>query len=78
MIVLFAVSMLTPAQVDQVPIATEAKPKTSYVCKTVRQTGSIVKKASVCLTRKQWARVNDEAEQLSRKMVYEGGGTGSY
>lgn len=39
------------------------------VCKTEQETGSLVKKHKTCLTRKQWAYVNDQHESYARKMV---------
>ncbi|UAJ10349.1 hypothetical protein [Polymorphobacter megasporae] len=54
-----APAALTPAEVY----------KSQVVCKTEQETGSLVKKHKTCLTRKQWAYVNDQHESYARKMV---------
>ena len=53
------VAALTPAQVKA----------TEVVCKSEIETGSLVKRRKQCLTRKQWAYVNDQHESAARKMV---------
>jgi hypothetical protein len=54
-----AVAAMTPAEIY----------KSQVVCRSEQETGSLVKKHKTCLTRKQWAYVNDQHENYARKMV---------
>lgn len=54
-----AVAAMTPAEIY----------KSQVVCRSEQETGSLVKKHKTCLTRKQWAYVNDQHESYARKMV---------
>jgi hypothetical protein len=71
---------LMAAQADVAPLPTpDAPPKSDYICKTVRHTGSHLKKSFVCLTKKDWGRIIDANEAFSRRMVDEArGGSNSY
>ncbi len=57
------------------PVATVAamSPAEAYkaqiVCRSDQETGSLVKKHKTCLTRKQWAYLNDQHESFARKMI---------
>jgi len=53
------VATMTPADVY----------KTQIVCRSEVETGSLMKKRKTCLTRKQWAYVNDQHESYARKLV---------
>lgn len=44
------------------------------ICKTSLETGSLVKKNKVCLTKKQWVYVNNESEAAARKIVDDNSG----
>ncbi len=58
-------------QPEPVTVAPAPQANSAYVCKTIRHTGSQIKKSLVCLTKKEWARMSDENENFSRRMVDE-------
>jgi len=62
-----SVAVLTPAQA-------KAAKANEVVCKSNLETGSLVKQPKQCLTRKQWAYVNDQHEGFARKMVQDNAG----
>lgn len=44
----------------------------SIRCRTVRVTGSLVKKGKVCKTLAEWRRMNESGNDLARRMVEDG------
>ena len=62
-----SVAVLTPAQA-------KAAKANEVVCKSNLETGPLVKQHKQCLTRKQWAYVNDQHEGFARKMVQDNAG----
>ena len=53
----------TPAEMAAI------KYRTELVCKTSIETGSLIAKRKTCLTRKQWAYVNEAHEDEARKLM---------
>lgn len=44
------------------------KPAEKMICKKVAETGSLVKKTKVCLTRDQWNRAATRGQEYGREM----------
>lgn len=53
----------TPAELAKIKYQTE------IVCHTSIETGSLIAKHKTCLTRKQWAYVNEENQRQARRFV---------
>lgn len=49
-----------------------ADPDNSIRCRTVRVTGSLVKKGKVCKTLAQWRQMTDSGNDLARRLVEDG------
>jgi predicted transglutaminase-like cysteine proteinase len=65
---LVAASALAPAAA-QAPAAPAAVDKSQEViCKREKETGSLVKAKRTCLTRQQWAYVQDTNQQFARQL----------
>ena len=58
---------VVPAQ----PVALSAadKYKSEIVCRTSVQTGSLIAKHKVCLTRRQWSYVNDQTHDDAQRLI---------
>ncbi len=59
---------------DKLPAQTPAdlakiKYQSEIVCRSSVETGSLIARRKICLTRKQWQYVNDENERVARKVV---------
>ena len=51
------------------PVSVDDKYKTQLVCRTSIQTGSLIAKHKVCLTRRQWSYVNDQTHDDAQRLV---------
>jgi hypothetical protein len=49
-----------------------ADPDQTIRCRTVRVTGSLVKKGKVCKTLAQWRQITESGNELARRMVEDG------
>lgn len=79
MIASLAMALVLLSEQPEQVAAEATPPKSDYICKMFRQTGSHVKKSFVCLTKKEWARMDDQNEAFSRRMVDEArGGIAGY
>jgi hypothetical protein len=58
-----AVAEKTPEELAKIKYQSE------IVCHTSIETGSLIAKHKTCLTRKQWAYVNEENQRQARKFV---------
>jgi len=47
-------------------------PDQAIRCRTVRVTGSLVKKGKVCKTLAQWRQMNESGNELARRLVEDG------
>ncbi|CAN1545323.1 hypothetical protein MCEZE10_02041 [Sphingomonadaceae bacterium] len=67
-----------PASVSQsgtsalVPDATLSQSDEAIRCRTVRVTGSLVKKGKVCKTLAQWRQITESGNALARRLVEDG------
>lgn len=52
--------------------ATAAKSDQTMRCRTVRVTGSLVKKGKVCKTLAQWRQMTESGNELARRLVEDG------
>jgi hypothetical protein len=52
--------------------ATVAKSDKTMRCRTVRVTGSLVKKGKVCKTLAQWRQMTESGNELARRLVEDG------
>ena len=52
--------------------ATAAKSDQAVRCRTVRVTGSLVKKGKVCKTLAQWRQMTESGNELARRLVEDG------
>jgi hypothetical protein len=52
--------------------ATAAKSDQAIRCRTVRVTGSLVKKGKVCKTLAQWRQMTESGNELARRLVEDG------
>jgi hypothetical protein len=52
--------------------ATVAKSDNTMRCRTVRVTGSLVKKGKVCKTLAQWRQMTESGNELARRLVEDG------
>lgn len=52
--------------------ATSAKSDNTMRCRTVRVTGSLVKKGKVCKTLAQWRQMTESGNELARRLVEDG------
>jgi hypothetical protein len=52
--------------------ATSAKSDNAMRCRTVRVTGSLVKKGKVCKTLAQWRQMTESGNELARRLVEDG------
>lgn len=43
--------------------------RTDLVCRSTRATGSLIVRTNTCLTRKQWAYVDDDHKREARRIV---------
>lgn len=51
-----------------VPAPEQPKPQDKVTCRRYLETGSLIKGTKVCHTRREWARLNDEARQDTEAM----------
>lgn len=51
---------------------TVSDPDQAIRCRTVRVTGSLVKKGKVCKTLAQWRQMTDSGNELARRLVEDG------
>lgn len=54
------------------PDATLSKADNAMRCRTVRVTGSLVKKGKVCKTLGQWRKMTESGNELARRLVEDG------
>ena len=54
----------TPAATTEMAVASPDDAK--IVCKTIRDTGSRIGGKRICATKKEWRRMNQEAEEAAR------------
>lgn len=71
-------SAQAPVQVSGTDKASNASsdkvtdPDQTIRCRTVRVTGSLVKKGKVCKTLAQWRQITESGNELARRMVEDG------
>lgn len=53
------------------------KPKDKKICKVERATGSLTRSTRICLTKDEWDKVNDDANDTLNTMVNNGRRPGS-
>jgi hypothetical protein len=54
------------------PDATLSKADNAIRCRTVRVTGSLVKKGKVCKTLAEWRKMTESGNDLARRLVEDG------
>lgn len=60
------------SQLAQVSDGTVSDADKAIRCRTVRVTGSLVKKGKVCKTVAQWRQISESGNDLARRMVEDG------
>ena len=64
-----SVSGAAPASAAETAAKAEASGKDRFVCRKLEETGSLVKKTKVCLTREQWTRSSENHEKHARDLA---------
>ncbi|MEY3634582.1 MAG: hypothetical protein RLZZ61_992 [Pseudomonadota bacterium] len=68
-----ATAPVSPASpVTLAPDATLSKADNAIRCRTVRVTGSLVKKGKVCKTLAEWRKMTESGNDLARRLVEDG------
>lgn len=67
---LAAATLGAPAPASEPPVA--LPPAEKMICKSQLQTGSLVARKKLCLTRAQWKYLNEQNESAARRMVEDG------
>jgi hypothetical protein len=71
--IMFAPIVLALQSAPAAVAPTETPPAEKKVCKRVVETGSLVKGKKVCMTRKEWNAVADNARQQGQDMQEQNG-----
>ena len=66
---LLAVPMPVLAQDPSPPAAPPATPKSEMICRTERQTGSMIASKKRCYTRDEWDRLAQGARAMTERMM---------
>lgn len=66
---LLALPLPVLAQEPSPPAAQAEKPKTEMVCRTERQTGSMIASKKRCYTRVEWDRLAQGARAMTERMM---------